>query len=631
MRFFTLLLFVSLIGSLNAQEIIWGGPGDANSEFDGGLNDWTVNAVSPNENALWLWEEDARTELGAYHNDRPAISSPSAANGAMGFDSDYYDNDGTQGNFGNGLAASPQQGELVSPVIDCSGQPAVSVAWYQYFRQFQSTFQVQVTNDGGVTWVPFDILVNNDLPANSEGPVDQYVIIDISSVAANQSEVQFKFVYNADYYFWLIDDVSLVVTPANNLVANSAYLPPAAFAMPESMIKSDSLDFAVEIINIGSQDNMGGTVTAEILNAGGTAVHSFTEDLGTIPAGDTLFFIFDAQVFPEDIALTEGAYSIQYTIETIDEDFNESDNAIGINFVVTADVFDASTQVTNANAFTGEFKPGCVFRTGELAENLVYQVNNIMIGGFGDQDDPNTPEDEGVIQNAEASIYFFKVKNQLATEYDPIFDLPNSGIPGDEHDNLEYVGFGFFSESNVDNFSQNMVEVFNGEGTDVLQLEENTSYLVCLDWNDEQNNTAIFSNTSQQIFYYQLTNMVYIDQWFTLGSDPNNGQLAWALPINITTESIMSNNEVELDDQAVSVYPSPAVSFTAVELNFETPTNATIIMSDAKGTFITSKTVENATAEKVEFDLDNLPAGAYSFQIRTSDNAVATRSFVITK
>ncbi len=401
--------------------------------------------------------------------------------------------------------------------------------------------------------------------------------------------------------------------------------------MPESTIKSDSLDFAVEIINVGSADNMGGTVTASIVNSAGTAVHSFTEDLGMLPAGDTIFFEFDAQVLPEDIALTEGAYTIEYTIETIDEDFNTSDNTIGIDFVVTADVFNAATTVTNANAFNGEFKPGVVFRTAELAENLVYQVNTIEIGGFGDQDDPNTAEDEGVIQNAEASVYFFKVKNQLGEELDPVFDLPNSGIPGDDHDNLEFVGFGFFSESNVPNFSQNSLEIFNEEGTDVLQLEENSTYLVCLDWNDEDNNTAIFSNTSQQIFYYQQTNMVYIDQWFTLGNDPNNGLLAWTLPINITTESIIANEEFELEEQAVSVYPNPAKTFTAVELNFEAPTNATIILNDSRGMFITSKTVENATAEKVEFDLNTLPAGAYSFQIRTSDNAVATRSFVITK
>jgi len=44
-----LLIFtVAFVGQYStAQTVIWGGPGDKNGEFDGGLNDWTVNPFKP--------------------------------------------------------------------------------------------------------------------------------------------------------------------------------------------------------------------------------------------------------------------------------------------------------------------------------------------------------------------------------------------------------------------------------------------------------------------------------------------------------------------------------------------------------------------------------------------------------
>jgi len=106
-------LFASSI-TLNSQTYIWGGPGNVNSEFNGGLNDWTINAVSPNANALWIWEEDGKADNGKWWFNRNPIESPSISNGAMVFDSDFYETGGQNGNNGDGIAPNSQTGELIS-------------------------------------------------------------------------------------------------------------------------------------------------------------------------------------------------------------------------------------------------------------------------------------------------------------------------------------------------------------------------------------------------------------------------------------------------------------------------------------------------------------------------------------
>ena len=40
---FTFFALVLIIQAGISQTYIWGGPGDKNSEFNGGLNDWTVS------------------------------------------------------------------------------------------------------------------------------------------------------------------------------------------------------------------------------------------------------------------------------------------------------------------------------------------------------------------------------------------------------------------------------------------------------------------------------------------------------------------------------------------------------------------------------------------------------------
>ncbi|MEM7104736.1 MAG: S8 family peptidase [Bacteroidota bacterium] len=192
-------------------QTVWGNvPGEG--DFNGGLHDWTTIGIS-DPNALWVWESDGKADQGAFagpFGDQP-ILSPSLSNGAMVFDSDFYDNGGDDQNLGNGPVPALQISELISPIIDLSGMPASNIllTFNQYFRQQNSVTSVAFSSDGGNNWSP-PIMINQNVPPGDATPAYEQLRIPLSgAIPTNQFRI--KFTIEADYFFWIIDDVKLGV------------------------------------------------------------------------------------------------------------------------------------------------------------------------------------------------------------------------------------------------------------------------------------------------------------------------------------------------------------------------------------------------------------------------------------
>ena len=621
MRIFTILMAVILCGSLSAQTVIWGGAGDPNGEFDGGLNDWTAISVSPNEEALWFWNEDGIADDGAYAGSQ-AIASASAANGAASFDSDFLDNAGIQGNFGQGLAAAPQRGELLSPEFSTEGFDNITITWTQYMRQFLSTFSIEVTNDGGATWSSFPISSNNAVAVNSATPTNQTISINVTSAMANQASVQFKFVYEANYYFWTIDDVAVIETPDIDLVSIAMYYPFNQASTPASFLNNDTLEFAVDAFNNGGMDQSATTATVQILDDAGTAVYEFTQAGPGVAVGDTIEIEFDDVVLPADVNLAEGAYSVVYTVTSDDgDDATPNDNGLAENINITTDIFAVNDGLTGANSFnSGVYAATSVIRTGELPEGMEYYASFVTVTG--------ADQNEDSIVNALGNIAVLKVLNQDGESLDPLSASAAYGVNGD-HENLEPVGFGFFSAETQDNYTDNIVELLDADEEPGIVFDNNSTYLMSLEWDISNNNGFVFTGSSNRIAYFQTASLVYIfDDASNIGWYNVASTLSWYFPTVIEARSTIGTEITELDNNVVTVYPNPAFDRTTVELEFEEATDAAIILRDAMGGFISSQSVIGATKEQVQFDVSDLPAGTYSLQITTSDNARTVKSFV---
>ena len=149
------------------------------------------------------------------------ISSPTASNGFLIFDSDYYDNNGVAGAFGAGIYPTPHNGELLTDMIDLSSYSDVTLKMNSYFR----TYAGQAFIDFYVSGVFQERLqVHTNLAVNESSSIDEVILSRVPFSVVGNADVQMSFVFEGStnsnngfsgYYFWQMDDLELIETPLN--------------------------------------------------------------------------------------------------------------------------------------------------------------------------------------------------------------------------------------------------------------------------------------------------------------------------------------------------------------------------------------------------------------------------------
>ncbi len=235
MKQLLLILAVGAAGTTFSQTTIWGaGSGNATSEslgqFEnpfGTANAWTAVDVTPN--AFWTRPTNGLTQ-GAYALGMLPINSPSMANGAALFDSDFLDNGGTQGAFGSGTCPSPHRGELHSPTIDLTGytDSLLEAKFYLYYRNFQiDEISIGFSSDNGTTWTDFSFSQGVAINTTFQPAYVTVPLTDVTAGVNNLSQCKLRFTFDGDYYFLMLDDLSLElecsapVAPTNTTAASA--------------------------------------------------------------------------------------------------------------------------------------------------------------------------------------------------------------------------------------------------------------------------------------------------------------------------------------------------------------------------------------------------------------------------
>lgn len=242
-KFYAYLVAFGLMGAIQAQQLqtfpgIQPQPNEAKADridpipFSGQREVlWSENFANGlnSTNGLWLtdgshaeiWDHVMAVDSACWSTfGDPAVNFTTKANGFMIFHSD-------SANCVNSNVDPPifnqtqYQGELISPSIDLSGQSAVLVSFEHRFRHCCNTaFEIwfSVSTDGGVTWTDFDVTA--DTPVNIYN-TNLNPSLNISQVAAFESDVRFKYTWNAtnssSHYFWAIDDITVEVPVDNDM------------------------------------------------------------------------------------------------------------------------------------------------------------------------------------------------------------------------------------------------------------------------------------------------------------------------------------------------------------------------------------------------------------------------------
>ena len=229
-------VFLLYFNTLYCQSIVWSENFSNNPTSTGWLNigfRGTNFTAIPDTVGVWEYRAMNTTPAanqgprGAYKGTANAIQSSTRANGFMIFDSDWLDNNGVAGAFGQGRFPSPHRGMLISPMLDLTSFSGLNLNFSQYYRRFggpnsnqlyPATF-ILFSKNGGITWsdtltINSQVGVNTSIPssnviasynAGGSGRLTQ----DVSHFIGGHDSVKIAFLFYGDYYFWMIDDITL--------------------------------------------------------------------------------------------------------------------------------------------------------------------------------------------------------------------------------------------------------------------------------------------------------------------------------------------------------------------------------------------------------------------------------------
>ncbi len=632
------------------DNVIWGDqPGQG--DFNGGIGDWTVNNITCANGAdvdMWTFSADGAVP-GSCGGGQ--LTSPSNCNGAMGFSSDFLDSGNGDCGTGGGACGAPQIGELISPVIDLTnaGVPGVSLKWWQNSRQFTSTYIVSFTTDGGENW--------NDIPVNTEYVTNDPAVNEQRRVflpGAVGNEIQVKFRYEANYYFWVVDDVQIVETEANNLQVDPFYAIPNNVVVPISQV--EPVYFLADVRNIGSADQTNVNLNMTVTDETGSVVYTDDLSYGTIAAGtDVQNIPFNNGWTPDDVL---GTYTGTYTISSDNEDFDNSNNVQSFNMQVSNTLFAKELGATRflapAEANWDEGAPkswgmGNIFTITQgiykdsliTASSATIGVSNRNAGLAGQSIEVWLYEwidadSDGNVTDAERTRLGF---GQL------IFDGDGSGTPTF----LEYdVPFFNFVSSNPE---------------EAIILNEGSTYIVMMEYTDTDPapdadidfeivagddldyGAQIFLNSPATqdpdgndlglgvgLPRYAMALALPPDGSFASGPDFSTvgfgREIAPVVRLNLQLIPVSSTEQLS-DDNILNVFPNPTSDKVNVQMDLvNVASKLNLSIYDTRGQEIMTQEYSNIQSDNLSFDVSKYAAGTYYIAI-TTEEGVKMKKFVV--
>ena len=588
-------------------------------QFDGGIpGDWEIGPGMP-EGAVWQWSNDGQANDGdvvgttvtsLFWGTRGPIQSPSVANGCAMYNSDIYDGGGT--GVGQGMFPGTHSGTLTSPSIDCSAYPFVSLKMNQYARANASAIStiLEVSNDGGMTWTPF--VINEAVVGNGSTTPDDVLLVDITEVAGSQADVKLRFTWNGRYYFWLIDDVQLIVTPANNLALGDFFYPPSSYATPASQIATDTMGFSSDLSNLGREAQTNVVLKATVTDNEDNILYQDSVLIDELAVGvkDSTFDI--ESLFVPDMLAAGQDYLITYEVYSLDnlDDFDPSDNSASEEFLITEGLFakdDGSGIGGIRPGSGGDYKFGNFYQISPASPN-VNATNLIFAAGKNSADGP--------IAGEQVTLLIYKVNDNVLPDWSNFNDAAD--------DDLTLVGFQTYTfPDDYTNYGDATVEMFNLDAEPLVPLDAGGRYFAVVSYEGGAN--VIFAGSDDDINYFQISTIVYTSAWF-LGGFGEDEAAVVRMEITLPVDT----DEKLLPETSLAVSPNPTTDQLNVTLDLDAPQEAVVIMADLNGKILLMRDYQNVQQETFQYDVSHLPTGTYLVRIGTTEG-ISTKKFVVVR
>ncbi len=617
--------------------VVWGDtPGEG--DFAGGLNGWTSNTIScfgpgPDTTKVWRWSADGSAQGGCTD---AVLSSPTRCNGIVVFESDFYDNGGSACDatvFGKGPCPSPQVGELTSPNINVSTSNSPNdfvLRFYQSTRSFtDNQYLIAWSSDNGTTWDTTEI--NADITANNSSPVPSIQRVDLTGTAGADS-LRVKFIWNANYYYWAIDDIQIVEKEANNLRVNPFFAIPQNAATPLAFV--EPIGFLADIQNVGTAAQTNVNLNVSIENQQGAEVFSTDLSYGSVPAGA----LIENRRFPQQFTPTvRGTYFGTYNIDATATDSDTSNNSQDFTFIVTDTLFSKdlagpSTALQPAADASWDANEPHSWAWGQYYYVPNAGNNYIRSVSFGITADSTVAGEEILI-----NIYKWLDDTNEDEQADP-----------DERLSLD---FATYTIKGTERAGTLITVPFPDAGAAPVKLENNTAYLVMIEYY-AVNNDNFFIAATDEIDYAAMillnrdslmrpryAGMLGVngnldeEPYSTVGFGDGTGNVYRIQPVVRMSvgAALTATKEVNLLDNKFNVFPNPTSDILNVQLNLDQQAKtANVRLYDLSGRMLQQWSYDNIQKERFQYNLQNLNSGTYFLQVITEEGA-GTKKFTIAK
>lgn len=698
--FFACALILANLCSIgvNAQTKIWGAgasAGSADGEFQnaftqtgtpGAYSTTTWTALSINEgggavtpgSAYWVRNLTGYS-AGAYAGTTP-MPSPTQANGVAIFDSDFLDNAGVAGAFGTGTSPSGHRGELISPQIDLTGysNTPLVVQFYSQYREFQiNELSVSMSTDDGLTWgTPVDYRVLQG--SNAPGMV-RVIMPDVTTGVSILDQCRVRFVFDNDYYYAMIDDVTIETAPKYDIAMGNAD--------PNGNLLVDNGDFVKiggnryqalsnldptnlkewfwggKVINYGANallpaDNAKIHVAIdffhELTGALTADVYLDSMDIDTLPSGSAGAETFIDYVDDLNFITTNGKgdYRVKYWVSHDSIDALATNDTIFHTFTITGTETSYISKARRAASDGRVFASRGIFPGGGPFEAFEYGSVYYFPKGMANNLSIDSIEFRYQVPNG----YTGPATQNLAVKVYRLTDGSGASASNGvlDSDELVEIGIGVANLTGLGttitagNYGLGVVSsIVDNNSVPLGTLDDHGLYYISLFQSAAFNGVASFSATTGLWFgadeynYYMNAAMSLTDtiinpspssttdaggttNWFWTGF---GADLVPSMGIHMAPFPLSTNNPMIETGEGIglSVFPNPVISNLNFKVEFEAARDVRYILTDISGRVLLLFNSDNVTEETQSINIEQFPAGVYFLTAETEKGSRTER------
>ena len=511
-----------------------------------------------------------------------AITSSSASNGFVIFDSNYWDNNlnpCTVDNFGTGQAPGPHLSYLTTPSINLSGFPNSVLEFEQYIRYYLGNTRVEISVANG----PWEVLHTNVLEQGITTQNTQKVRMPLPATAGNQSNVKLRFVYDGLYYFWQMDDVRILQGFANDLIIENSSYGDFDLNNPDHTTGFEMMEYTQypsafaplvhlesNVFNLGTNIQTNVALNARIINdnSGVLVFESNSPILPNLsPGADSVLVAGEFQIDP-----TVSHYSAYFNSLQTETDENIFNQIEWLQFDVTP--------VTYAR---DENNLGSMFLPSETYADAPFEMGTVYLLPSGQQlHSVSVAIGEGTTlpSTVYATVFSFSLSagigGAIASTQD--FEITEADINPFGGASMKVLSF----DTPV-NLSQGLYLVAVGSTNSAFQT------VIGLSGKSEDLSAWVrFNNSNTDLFYLTRTPMIRM----------NFGPVS-----NITEQSF---------GQVFQIYPNPANESLSILLNEKE--SALIEIFDQTGRLVHSQKISTEVLN-IEMNVSEFSAGIYTVKV----------------